>query len=711
MEQEFLRKLTEITEAHIGDPHFGVDELASEMNMSHSSLLRRLHAINGKSINQFIREIRLWKAMELMQQDGKTASEVAHLTGFSSPAYFSNCFHEFFGYPPGDVKKMAVHEIIPASLPKSSVRKKKWGEIAFATTTVTLIILFFIIFINILSGSNENRVTNARGQVRSVAVLPFEDWGARKSPPSVVFGFKLGLLNNLSEIKSLRVVSDFSTEQYRNSTKTEQMIGKELRVDYLVKGAIGNEGDQFKMWVYLIEVKTGRQIWSSDTIWKSNSDLFTAQGEITKNIARQLKAKISPEEFKLINTRITENQEALKQYERGQYFSDGSNGLNIPAAMEAYRKAFELDPLFTDAYLGLANIYITAHAMDLASYQESVPIIDWCIRKVRSINPKNREIAKVLADYHFTFRNYELAIAEYDSLLKDDPTVSGYHSQMAKAYRNLGNWDQALNHFLKALELRQNNQSICIQTGLTYDMLRNFPEAIKYFDKVTAINANDPFSVLYKADISVKWEGDTRKASALLTDYTDKVTLDNYDIMHFIYRQVWLDFYEGEYEKALEKLAKCEFKYFPNNYFMIPVPFMYAMTYGFLNKPELERSYWDSTYRWIEQTDSTFPNDPRMMSTLGVAFAGLGKSDKAIELGEKALEISQQKPNAIGRTYIIENLAYIYTVAGKYPEALINLRYLLDNPSRMTPRLLLMDPRWEPLRKLDGFKKITRISI
>jgi uncharacterized protein (TIGR02145 family) len=103
--QNFISKLTEIILANLGDENFGVNELAHELGISHQVLRRRLHAITNKNINQFIREIRLNRALELLKNGSITASEVAYKVGFSSPAYFNTCFHEFFGYSPGQVNK------------------------------------------------------------------------------------------------------------------------------------------------------------------------------------------------------------------------------------------------------------------------------------------------------------------------------------------------------------------------------------------------------------------------------------------------------------------------------------------------------------------------------------------------------------------------------------------------------------------------------
>lgn len=83
---------------------FGVLELASEIGLSRTQLHRKLQDTIDKSTSQFIREYRLEKAMIMLENDEATASEIAYRVGFSSPTYFSSSFHNFYGYPPGEVK-------------------------------------------------------------------------------------------------------------------------------------------------------------------------------------------------------------------------------------------------------------------------------------------------------------------------------------------------------------------------------------------------------------------------------------------------------------------------------------------------------------------------------------------------------------------------------------------------------------------------------
>lgn len=103
-----MDKLTEVTEGNYSDRSFGVSELTKEMGISHSSLHRRLKSTTQQSISQFIREIRLKHAMELLLSQIGSVTEIAYKVGFGSTTYFCKCFHDHFGFPPGDVLKRYV---------------------------------------------------------------------------------------------------------------------------------------------------------------------------------------------------------------------------------------------------------------------------------------------------------------------------------------------------------------------------------------------------------------------------------------------------------------------------------------------------------------------------------------------------------------------------------------------------------------------------
>ena len=125
-DNNFLERLRKITEDNLKNSQFGVSELAREAGMSRSNLHRRIRKETKNSASRFIRQIRLERAMELLRQTSLTVSEVSWEVGFSSTSYFIKCFHEFFGYPPGEIKNHedSINDNYEYQKPNLSGRKK-----------------------------------------------------------------------------------------------------------------------------------------------------------------------------------------------------------------------------------------------------------------------------------------------------------------------------------------------------------------------------------------------------------------------------------------------------------------------------------------------------------------------------------------------------------------------------------------------------------
>ena len=119
MDEEFINRITKIVEAHYSNEGFGVSELAQEAGMSRSNLLRKIKRFTNLSVSQFIRKIRLERAMDLLRDSTRTVSEVAFETGFGSTSYFIKCFREAYGYPPGEAGKSISRDSSQTSAQKT----------------------------------------------------------------------------------------------------------------------------------------------------------------------------------------------------------------------------------------------------------------------------------------------------------------------------------------------------------------------------------------------------------------------------------------------------------------------------------------------------------------------------------------------------------------------------------------------------------------
>ena len=101
-DQVFLEKVMAVIETYMGDEAFSIEDLAREVAMSRSQLHRKLKALTDQSASVFLRNMRLKRARQLLEQGAGTAAEISYLVGFGSPAYFSKCFKDAFGLTPGE---------------------------------------------------------------------------------------------------------------------------------------------------------------------------------------------------------------------------------------------------------------------------------------------------------------------------------------------------------------------------------------------------------------------------------------------------------------------------------------------------------------------------------------------------------------------------------------------------------------------------------
>uniref|UniRef100_UPI003216CB20 helix-turn-helix domain-containing protein n=1 Tax=uncultured Draconibacterium sp. TaxID=1573823 RepID=UPI003216CB20 len=127
---DFIRRITQIVEENISSEQFGVSDLADSIGMSRSNLLRKVKSLTNLSVSQFIRNVRLNYAKELLRETSLTVSEIAYKVGFGSPSYFIKCFGDLYGYPPGEEGKEAI-ETSEIAEPASSEHSHRLAAIMF----------------------------------------------------------------------------------------------------------------------------------------------------------------------------------------------------------------------------------------------------------------------------------------------------------------------------------------------------------------------------------------------------------------------------------------------------------------------------------------------------------------------------------------------------------------------------------------------------
>lgn len=109
LDEKFLSRAIELVEIHIKDEGFDLSVLMNELNMSRSTLFRKLQALTDQSPTEFIRTIRLKRAASLLRQNYGNVTQVAMEAGFNNLSYFNRTFKKFFGVSPLEYSKSDDH--------------------------------------------------------------------------------------------------------------------------------------------------------------------------------------------------------------------------------------------------------------------------------------------------------------------------------------------------------------------------------------------------------------------------------------------------------------------------------------------------------------------------------------------------------------------------------------------------------------------------
>jgi AraC-like DNA-binding protein len=205
IDKDFLQKITGIIEENISNEQFGVSELANEIGMSRSNLLRKVKKLTNLSVSQFIRNARLKTANEMMLEGIYTVSEVSFKVGFSSTSYFIKCFRELYGYPPGEAGKREIAEEKEVTEDASEPEKKR--TIPIVDAYIIVVLFAIILFVTLKPFLFQQKISE-----KSIAVLPFKNDSNDSTNVYFINGLMESTLNNLQKFKDLNVISRTSVE-------------------------------------------------------------------------------------------------------------------------------------------------------------------------------------------------------------------------------------------------------------------------------------------------------------------------------------------------------------------------------------------------------------------------------------------------------------------------------------------------------------------
>jgi TolB-like protein/AraC-like DNA-binding protein len=459
LDDQFLRKIHQLIEDNLDNEHFSVEDLAQQTSLSRSMLHRKLIKLTGKSASDLITERRLIKAKELLENNVATAAEIAYKVGFSSPSYFNKVFKSHFQVSPGDVRKGNV-KILPAlsSTQPHEIRNVSRKKIR----SLSIIILVVLLTLAAAVTGIYYFLRNDKPSEKSIAILPFDDISSEKKSQYFADGIVEDLLNRISKIEGLKVISRTSSEMFRNKgNKSVPEIARILGVSYILEGTVQQESDQIRINIQLIDARMDNHVLSKQYD-RNLSEVFTIQSEIAGQIASELSLVLTNQQVNALKKNKTKNLKAFEFYQMGRFQSNRRWIEGYNKSIEYYEKAIAEDPGYGLAYAGLADTY---HLMALQG---------WMDRK----EGKDKAV--------------ELAL----KALELDPDLAEAHTVLASLYMYVDwNWKKSEKEFLQALKLNPNYSTALFYYSCLLFITSRTDKARKQINRAMEL---DPFSFVMR---------------------------------------------------------------------------------------------------------------------------------------------------------------------------------------------------------------------
>ena len=363
--------------------------------------------------------------------------------------------------------------------------KKKSGRRRIITAT-SLIILFctavFFIYETFFAGKAEPGSND-----QSIAVLPFVDMSPDKDQEYFSDGMSEELLNLLSKIQGLKVISRTSSFSFKGKNLDVRKIGGALGVAHILEGSVRKSGNTIRITAQLIEVMNGTHLWS-ETYDREMQDVFALQDEISKMIVDVLKITLTGKPANQVARGFTKNTEAYEDYLKGRYHWNTRTDEGIKKAIGYFEDAIKKDANYAAAYSGLADTYLTLYDYELMSFDESTAKAKDAAQRALKINKNLAEAHNSLAHIDLHEWKWESAEEGFREAIALDPAYVLAHHWYALCLTALGKANEAVDQMKKARDLDPLSTRINADLGMACLAAGSYDEAITQEQKTMELN-------------------------------------------------------------------------------------------------------------------------------------------------------------------------------------------------------------------------------
>ena len=555
----------------------------------------------------------------------------------------------------------------------------------------------------------QRTATTKAAPERSVAVLPFENLSHNPDDAYLADGIQEEILTRLTKIADLKVISRTSTQRYRSKPGNLSEIAGQLGVANIVEGSVQKVANQVRVNAQLINPRTDSHLWA-ESYDRELIDVFGVESEIAKGIAESLQAKLSGREEQALRTKPTNNAEAYDAYLRGIVFQGRvhSSDLLLLKAIAYFERAVQLDPNFAAAWarLSRAHSYLYFQHIDTARPD----VAQDALEQAQKLQPNSAETVLALGYYqYYVLGDYNLAQATFHLANKLSPSNSEVAWALSAVNRRLGQWNESLAWVERGLALDPRNGELMTTAAWTYEMLRQFPTALKLYERALDIVASDADMLSGQASIC-QAQGNIEQASKFLSDVTADTPFEG----AFFIKALQLRL-ERNYTEAIRfiqaRLAKSQFT---SEYYKGAAEIHLAFVRRLAGDFTGAKASAEEARNTLEPLAQHQPNNPNFAEWLARAYAALGEKDLAIKEAERAITLLPSAKDAVDGPGGEENLALVQAMFGERTRAISTLKRLLQTPCQsqlygpapLTAAFLHLDPLWDDLRRDPAFEEL-----
>ena len=554
----------------------------------------------------------------------------------------------------------------------------------------------------------------AHGTLREVAptpiaILPFTNLGPADQE-YFADGVTEEIAARLAAVDRLRVIGRTSASRYKRTEKSIPEIGNELGVRYALEGSVRWERapqgqGRVRVTSRLVRTTDGTHVWA-EIYDEPVDEIFRVQSDIAQKVVRALGVILLDRQRHTLDAVPTRNVEAYDYYLRGTDYMmhRGLEPRYAYAAVQMYEKAVQLDPGFTLAWARLARINARIYWFYYDRSGDRLARARRAIDRAVELQPDLPEVHLALGAYYWMCHlDYDRALGEFALAEAGLPNETDLLVPRAVLRSRQGDFQGGFEDYARALQLDPGSASIAQNYAADLSFHRAYARAESLYDRAIVLepDRNEPY--FEKASNYARWEGDTRKARAILEQVQAIGVTDAPTLLWQLYR---IDLLDRRYEDAVRRLS-AGFPEFINWHFrFIARAQLYADAYALMRRHDLARAYYDSARILASRRLQGGPDDPRLHSALGIAYAGLGRKRDAIEEGRRGVELLPVGKEAQKGYYGESDLARIYTMVGEHDAAIDRLEHLLSIPGDLTPAWLRIDPSWDPLRQHPRFQAL-----